>query len=340
MKLDNPTPFDATALPMMGPSDRTILAVIVKATFAFSMDKTDLAPEQAPLAYGDTFYDESEGGGICYESDLIPYKPRADVVLSGKAYAPDKQPAEAVEVALKVGPLQKRLKVFGRRLWNHAGVLSRRYVITDAKPFVIHPIRYNDAFGGMDNTTGEYCDQNLSGKGFYAVKTKAKLIGRPLPRIEDPRHLVAGPNDHPAPAGFGFYHRAWQPRAAFAGTYNNTWRVERSPRPPADFDFRFYNGAHPDLQAKGYLKGDEAVVLTNLTPEGHMQFTLPGIAPHCQVKRMDQPEAQTIAMNLDTLFIEPDARTFCLVWRGAAPLAELSEAEIEQVALAVGKVSN
>lgn len=335
MKLNNPTPYEVATLPMMGPRDRANLTIIAKGTFVFSMDRTDLAPDQVPIAYGDAFYNEQEGGGIRYETDMVPYKPYTDVVLSGKAYAPEKEPAPDFEVGLKVGPIEKRLRVFGQRLWNHAGVLSRRYVATDAKPFVIRAIRYKDAFGGMDPSNGEFCAHNLSGKGFYADKTKAKLVGMPLPLIEDPHHLISSPKDHPKPVGFCCYHRAWQPRAAYAGTYDNTWRAERSPRPPKDFDYRFYNGAHPDLQAKGYLQGNEAVALTNLTPEGHMQFSLPGARPQCRVQRIEQSEAEKIHMNLDTVFIEPDERTFCLVWRGSVPLAELSDEEIEQVAISV-----
>lgn len=335
MKLNNPTPFDATTLPMLGQKCRPILAVIVKGTFAFANGKIDLAPDQVPIAYGDDFYSKEEGGSIRYESDMVPFKPSTDVVLSGKAYAPDNTPAAAVDVALKVGPVHKQIKVFGRRLWNHAGVLSRRYIATQAKPFVIRPIRYHHAFGGMDTATGEFCKENIDGKGFYTQKTKTKLAGRSLPLIEDPAHLIRTPEDHPKPVGFGFYHRAWQPRAAFAGTYDDAWRVEQSPQPPDDFDFRFYNGAHPDLQAKGFLRGDEPVEMTHLTPEGKTAFHLPGVRPLCRAQRVDETDWEAMPMNLDTVFIEPDKRTLNLVWRCGIALSELSEADIQQVSIEV-----
>lgn len=340
MQLNNPTPFDVTTLPMMGPKERPILVVIAKGTFAFSKGKTDLSPEQVPIAYGDQYYNEQEGGGIRYETDLVPYKPCTDVVLCGSAYAPDQTPTQALDVSLNVGPVQKELKVFGRRLWNHAGVLSRRFTATPARPFVICPIRYSDAFGGIDRTTGEFCDRNIDGKGFYSIKTKTKLAGCPLPRIEDPHHLITSPKDHPRPVGFGFYHRAWQPRAAYAGTYDNTWRVERSPQPPKDFDYRFYNSAHPDLQAKGYLQGNEPVTLTHLTHEGRIQFNLPGVRPLCRVQRAEPPDVEKVTMNLDTVFIEPDERTLCLVWRGNAQLCGLSDETIKQLFITIGNQSN
>ena len=340
MKIENPTPLETMALPMMNRGDRSTLTVITKGTFTFGPDKTELAEDQIPIALGDQLYDQKEGGGFRYETDLVPFKPKTDIVLSGKAYAPENHQADKVDVALRLGSVKKQLRVFGKRLWNYSGLLSRSYTITDTKPFVTCPILYTEAFGGMDPTTGEYCDRNLAGKGFYSAKSKTKLTGWPLPRIEDPRALIRSPEDHPNPVGFGFYHRAWQPRAACAGTFDEAWRKKRSPRPPEDFNYHFYNGAHPDLQVKGYIKGDEPVELINLTPEGQVRFNLPGIRPLCSVARVNGQEAEMVQMNLDTVFIEPDKRNFCLVWRGAAQLAALSEAEIEQVSISVNVNDN
>jgi hypothetical protein len=329
----NQTPFAATALPLSGPKDRAFLTVIVKGTFVINDGKSRLAADQAPLAFGDAYYDEDQGGGIRYETDIIPFKPRTDVILNGRAHAPGRRPVGALQVGLKVGPIQKALKVFGERRWNHAGILSRRHKPTHPRPFISQAIVYSEAFGGQDESTGEYCAHNLSGKGFYSERTKIRLAGKPLPLIEDPRHLIQTYKDHPLPAGFGFYHRAWQPRAAYAGTYDETWRLERSPRLPRDFNCRYYNGAHPDLQADGFLQGDEPVDLINLTPEGRMQFNLPGVRPLCQVLRAGNKEAEKIPMNLDTVLFEPDERTVCMVWRGAAALTALSDAEISRVSI-------
>jgi hypothetical protein len=133
--------------------------------------------------------------------------------------------------------------------------------------------------------------------------------------------------------GFGFYNRAWQPRAAHAGTFDDAWRAERCPQMPADFDFRYYNGAHPDLQAEGYLQGDEPVELAHLTPEGRVQFNLPGVVPTCILQHKDKEEA--VAMHLDTVFMEPDERTFCLVWRGRSPIDDPEDDKIEKATIAV-----
>jgi hypothetical protein len=334
MKLQNHTLFDARAIPLTGPNGY-LLTVIVKGVFGFCGQVHDT---QIPIAFGDECEDKNPGGDIRCETDIVPFKPKADIVLVGSAWAPDNKPVEWVNATLQVGRTVKTITVFGDRYWNHKGVLSRHYTITAAKPFIRKPIRYSDAFGGIDPNTGQVCPENLSGKGYFSEKTKARIAGSPLPCIEDPRHLIKTIKDHPKPAGFGFYHRAWQPRAALAGTYDQLWREKRRPLPPADFNPGFYNAAHPELQVEGYLKGDEPVQLIHLTPGGKEQFTLPGIAMHCWVQRTkingyDPAEEEDVAMNLDTLLLLPDEQRYCLVWRGSTRLAKLSENAIERVTI-------
>lgn len=332
MKIKNSTLFPTTALPLSGPGGETLLTAIVKGTFTFGPGYTDVAEEQLPIAYGDSYRDEK--GGVHYESDIVPLKRCTDIVLDATALAPGEIPAESVPVAVKVGTMEKHLMVFGERFWNHTGVLSRGYTMTAVKPFVKKPIVYEEAFGGIDAVSGAFCAENLVGKGLYGTSSRHNRAGRPLPCIEDPRHLIRTIDDRPPPVGFGFYGRAWQPRAAYAGTYDHAWRENRCPLPPEDFDPRFYNGAHPDLQSDGYLRGDEAVRLRNLTPEGDIQFELPGLRWRCLVSpRRENGDVRetTLAMNLDTLFFEPDKRRFCMVWRAALELAGDPEATIDSV---------
>jgi hypothetical protein len=336
MRIENATFFDAAAWPLIGPKAENLLTVMVKGTFLFSFGHTEPADDQIPLAYGDVYEDEALGGGVRYESDIVPFKPRADIVLRATAHAPEDKPAPVVPVGVKVGSLEKRIVVFGERYWNHAGVLSRNYTMTPPKPFVRRPIVYRDAFGGMDAVTGEYCPENLVGTGLYSGKSKQNLAGKPLPCIEDPRCLIRDLDARPRPVGFGFYHRAWRPRAAYAGTYDPAWRKRRSPLPPEDFDARFYNGAHPDLQADGYLKAGDPVVLRNLTPEGEVRFHLAEVTPSCALTRKatgGRAKTETVALRLDTLFMEPEEKRYCLVWRAAVPVQDASAAEIDQVCI-------
>ena len=328
MKLNNPTPFEVTAIPLKGPGDQNMMTVIAKATYAIRPGGLDLSSEQIPIAFGDHFYARDQGGGILYESDIVPFKPRADIVLSGSAYAPEGRATDCVDAVLKVGDHQKTLRVFGKRLWNYTGIFSRKYRITQAQPLLQCPITYQDAFGGVDATTGEFCAKNPTGKGFFSLRTNEKLAGKPLPSIEDPQNQIISVHDHPDPVGFGFYNRTWTPRSDYAGTYDDKWRKTRRSWFPEDFDFRYFNGAHPDLQVDGYLSGDEVVELKNLTRDGHAKFNLPAVRLIGYVQRQHRKGEKRIIMNLDTLFLEPDKSSFCMVWRGAIALAELADTDM------------
>ena len=84
MEIINDTKFEAFALPLMGPENNPILAIIIKGTFAFFNETpVSLADEQMPIAFGDELFDEEKAGSIKYESDLAPFKPKADIALVG-----------------------------------------------------------------------------------------------------------------------------------------------------------------------------------------------------------------------------------------------------------------
>lgn len=180
------------------------------------------------------------------------------------------------------------------------------------------------------------------------------MRGAALPNVEDPACLIGSPRTRPFPAGFGFYGRDWAPRVGKLGTYDDAWRLNRSPDPPADFDDAFYNAAHPDLQADGYLRGDETVILHHLTPDGETRFQLPAVTVLCSVAKSydlvvdclrrqspDHPDLETLQqmtdekaevdMHLDTLCLLPDEKRLFLLWRGRIPLIGPAALEIDEI---------
>ena len=289
MEILNETPFEVEAIPCMGPENKTVLTIIVKGTFDMIPETpAESASEQIPVAFGDEYYHEAEGGSVKFESDVAPFKPRADIVLVGHAYAPKGTLKRAVDTSLRVGQVRKTIRVYGDRQWQ---LLSRLLPASpsEPQPFSNMDLVYERAFGGIDKEGGGFCEQNLVGCGFFEKKSAKDLDGAPLPNLEDPNNLIRSWKDHPNPVGFGFYGRAWMPRRGFLGTYDDKWRKERSPDPPEDFRFEYYNGAHPDLQVNGFLKGDEEVELVNVTPEEEIGFRLPGISLSCNVRKIISP---------------------------------------------------
>ena len=285
MEILNDTPFVIETIPCMGPEGKTVLTIIVKGTFdIIPNEPAAVASEQTPVVFGDEFYNEKDGGSVKFESDVAPFKPRSDIVLVGRACVPEGALVRALDVSLRVGRVRKTIRVYGDRQWQ---CLSRLLPdsISKPQPFATMDLVYERAFGGIDIEGGRFFKQNLIGCGFIAKKSTKTLDGASLPNLEDPNHLIRSWKDHPKPVGFGFYGRAWMPRAGFLGTYDERWRKERSPDPPEDFRFDYYNGAHPDLQVNGYLNGNEEVELVNLTPNGTIRFQPPGINISCSVSK-------------------------------------------------------
>jgi hypothetical protein len=338
-------------MPFKGLDGKTFLTVVVKGTFAIpDRGVALLAQEQLPVEYGDIPHNGQDGGSTRLEADVAPFKPRADIVLVGHAYAPPGKLVAAIDVSLRVGRLQKVLRVFGNRTWKCASLSGDH--LTDPEPFDKMPIVYERAFGGIDLNGGGYLPSNLAGCGYFAKISKKSVHNAPLPNIEDPTDLIRSPKDRPRPMGYGFWGRAWEPRLGYLGTYDEEYRKRYYPNLPPDFKYDYYNGAHPDLQVKGYLRGDEPVELINLSPHGTLNFQLPAQQLACRVDKTyetlqayirtlddrqisrdrlnnTEPVSEQIAMNLDTLCLLPDEKRFFLVWRGSTPVYDHTALEVE-----------
>ncbi|MFL9872422.1 DUF2169 family type VI secretion system accessory protein [Paraburkholderia megapolitana] len=123
------------------------------------------------------------------------------------------------------------------------------------------------------------CEANPVGLGFacrwYVKAMKLRQVAAPQieaagQSITVQAWLRASEEQSPAslrPAGIGVVGKAWTTRLSLAGTYDERWLAERHPGLPDDFQFRYWNGAHADMQVP-HLKGNETLVLTNLVPHG------------------------------------------------------------------------
>lgn len=363
MDVRNETPFEHGFTIGLGLDRRPMFTVIVKATYTIPRQPggvPELAEEQLPVLVAEEYYAGDVTGSIMLEADTVPFKPRADIALVGHAHAPGGQPAKKVDVLLRVGHRKKALRVFGDRQWVFPTRMVMIPMPSEPKPFVTMPLIYENAFGGFDRKGGRGWDQNFIGKGFLAKKIKDAVDGRFLPNIEDPRKPITSWDDEPAPAGFGFISPTWKPRALYVGSEKGMQEPHELFGLASDFRHEFFNGAHPDLQVSGYLRGDEEVELLNLTRNGLRRFGLPGVRCNITVRRaigqpmvvaeelvgngapasMDDPaehqtqkprtERVSLKTVLDTLVILPDEGVFYMVWRGGIPVPEL-ESDIEKI---------
>ncbi len=315
MQLHNDTPFAVGHTVMPDGLGRELLLIVVKGTYHLLQQGAhaalERAEEQQPLQLADTHYGQAESSSILYESDFSPAKAAVDVVLVGHAYAP-RGGAPELDVSVSVGSHSSTVRVFGERAWLGSGAMSK------PRRFEHMPLVYERGFGGIDQSARDAQNhereaRNPVGRGFRARQSELSLEGALLPNLEDPLALIERPTDRPEPVGFGFVGRSWQPRCTYAGTYDEVWEKTRSPRPPEDFDNRYFNGAHPRLQVP-FLMGGEAVAVSNASRGRQLQFELPLALPSVTIYARKR---HYVELQLDTVVIEPDQERLSLVWRGS-----------------------
>jgi hypothetical protein len=256
-------------------------------------------------------------------------KRATDITVVGHARAPHDTPVTALIVKVSVGPCAQQAVVFGDRIWE-TGSRAHEIELSPPQPFVAMPLLWERAFGGSIYEDGRLIanePRNPVGRGL--VRHRDAAAGQLVANIEDPTRLIRDPADRPAPIGFGPIARWWQPRASYAGTYDEKWIRERAPVWPTDFDERFFSAAPEPLQAMPHLRGGEAVYLEGLHRDGPMRFRLP--APRMVVRFRFNGHDVRRAMVMDAVIIEPDTGHLTLIHRAAAAAAPSLSAHRETV---------
>ena len=295
---------------------QSLFIPIVKATYHIDKGKRlSLAEEQVPVNFDGEHWGDPEKSSCKYEPETAFSKLATDIILIGHAYAP-KPGVTKVDVSLRVGPMQKVVRVIGDRYWVKSfGITS----MTRPRPFKRIPLIYERAFGGWDRSHPDpdkhtFEPRNPVGTGFRGKRGKFEE-GIRLPNLEDPRYPLKSFKNRPPPAGFGFTSPHWQPRAGFAGTYDKAWMKQRMPLLPTDFDRRFFNAAPLDQVAPGFLKVNVPIEVINASPNGKISFNLPGMSPpQCRVQVRGRKDHQ-LKTRLDTVIINTDENLLFLIWR-------------------------
>lgn len=324
-----------------------VFTVLVKRSYRLQHEQTAQRCEQdADFRIVDAYYDggEPDWSVVQHESELAPCKPMTDVVVIGKAHAPEGQTVQQMRVGVAVGSHRKLLMVTGDRICHHRADESPLF--SEPLAFAEMPIRYDRAYGGRDLVSDPqipfHYPRNDMGRGVVLRNVKEAVQGCALPNIEDPddlltpERMVIGEPQHwhlqPLPQGLGWRQRTWFPRSALIGSHppflepGTIMAEERVGVLPADYvslarqnrlppyEAHFNNGASLGLLFND-LHGDEEVHLLGLTPGQMLHFKLPGELPKVALDLGDG--LKPLGIGLQTISIRPDEMAMDLIWQAS-----------------------
>jgi hypothetical protein len=266
--------------------------VVCKVTYRLQAGGCSTAHELEDINDSDNHWNDDTACSLYLPSDLVPYKPRVDVLLVGNAFAPGGTPVRSLVARVVVGSMDKSLEVNGDRQWQRDGSAG------DPSAFARMPLRWERAAAATENPVG--------------LRPEDAAV---------PNLLVPGSILHRAKpidaVGFGPVAPDWGPRRSalrgHASSFSHArWR--ESPLPD-DLDYGYFNTAPRDQQI-AELGGGDILVLENLNPHlPKVAARLPQSRPRAFVEPRDGTP-QEIALVCDTLWIDTDRSICTLTWRG------------------------
>ncbi len=304
MEFTNTLSANARLLSTTFGPDHMQAAVIARPVFRIENEQLVDAPDlQWPI---DNMPSETAYGP--FPGDLPFLTGGIDLFIFGSAWQADNKPGTRLTMDIRVGEsFYRRLAVIGDRYWVGQG---NGLVPSDPEPFVDMPLTYANAYGGSLETEQGTANwpANPNGKGFYLDAGQA--VGRPLPNLEDPDHLIATIEDHPEPIATAPYPAEGSLRALNA--------IDLDDR-PGKFGIRrikptLFNRAHPAMiLPPGSVKPGDVVEITHATPEGALRFALPALSLEAHVELEDR--AYDFPLHIDQVGVLTMERRVFLSYR-------------------------
>jgi hypothetical protein len=174
-----------------------VMTVALKMTMTWDdTGKTFCLPKDSwwPLNQGPADY-----AGVSLSSDFDFRRQHIDLILFGKARAPERRALQRMQVRVSTGAFDRAYSVIGDRRWRQQG---KEWVPSEPLAFASMPLSNDRAFGGHHVREQAQCafPMNPSGKGF--TLDDQNLSELELPNIERPDQLVTHWSQTPIPACF------------------------------------------------------------------------------------------------------------------------------------------
>lgn len=277
-----------------------VLTVVCKATFVLGPGESRLADDQDDPTPADAHWDDDEGKSLRRAGDLAPFKPRADIILVGHAYAPRKQQAMSVTTRLLVGEVDKSIDVHADRAFSQDGSLRQ------GAPFSKMPLRYERAAGGAGTSNPV---------GVAPWPDRQGMIQ--IPNLQPAGLHLTGPQKPIPTINYGPIAPTWPSRLEKVSFLGPAWshRAWFQQPIPEGLDRGYFNVAPRDQQTDT-IRANERIILENLHPDHARLITsLPGLSPRA-VAEHGGGVREEIELYCDTLAIDTDQGRCSLTWRG------------------------
>ncbi len=266
--------------------------------------------------------------------DMAMPKIQAELLVAGKAFAPENQPVQTMPVNLSIGPIEKRLSITGNRQWQRG--LMPLETVSDPEPFLSMPLHAANAYGG------ESFALNPVGKGYLPRKKRllGKSISVELPNIESPDQPFKKISQPYLPASIGPIGIELEPRAKKAGTYDDHWQKNHFPGYAPDMDWSIFNAAPEDQQIKGFWQGGEHYCIQGMHPQHqNINGALPSVKARSFI-RNHFGEFKEIDLVADTVWLFPEHLLGAIIFRGQTSIDDSDGLDIETLLLAYEKTQD
>ncbi|MBK9374940.1 MAG: DUF2169 domain-containing protein [Holophagales bacterium] len=307
MELVNRSRYAAERTLVIDGSGAELLAVLVKATFAWTA-RAGLQPaaEQAAVRLADEHSGEPSRSSIRRASDLCPGKPGCDLVLLGRAGRT--RPAPQVDVTFRVGAFGRDVRVFGERRWSGATGVPGAGALRDDGPHLGERLRRPRLRPAEPGSFRRGAEESRRARVPRARLEEAGR-GRPPAERRGPGRPRQGPLRPSAASGFRFCGLALAAPGLLRGDVRRRLAASTGALPPDDLDPRFHQRGAPGLVAPDPPAPGAPVVVTGIVPHGEMRFALPRVVPRGQVYFRTQKTdlaftLQTVLVDAETALVE------------------------------------
>jgi len=299
------------------------MTLVVKAGYRFELDGALSPLPDLELIEADSHYGKPLETSLEFASEIAPFKQGSEIYLRGTAYPP-KAGAVVAEVSMALhfadrGRWQKRLRVFGVREWKRR-VVGR--VPTSPMPLEPVPLRYEYAFGGRHEDSGDEYDANPVGMGFN--RGQWRVDDERLPQIELGPPYLTSPSQRRPPGGFGPLPVFWSPRVEAMGEAGQDGAADEADSSedtcPYARDMRAdaYNAAPSDQRFDQPFAGGEVLQLRGFfTDQAQgVELVLPADRP---TPLLHAGTEQRLEPVFDTVIVDTDAREIHVLYRVGIP---------------------